>query len=260
MTDRAPEGGSGGADVRHVTLVPRRALRWLLVCGLVVGVVYALLLTHPQPLFAYELQHAGIVVHATQPIPDEMRATLDRARARLDTSTIADPARVHHVFMCQSRWLFALFAPNHYKAGGIANVYIGQNVFLRESDMQHDRLIGASGRPTPPDRPLSYFIAHEIMHVEHGCLLGPVGYSRLPKWADDGHADYVARDIDLSRALKGLQSGAPDLDPARSGLYVRYHLMVAYLIEKKRVEPRDLLEHPRDRDVIERELAALQAW
>ena len=70
----------------------------------------------------------------------------------------------------------------------------------------------------------------------------------------------MARDIDLSRALKGLQSGAPDLDPARSGLYVRYHLMVAYLIEKKQVEPRDLLEHPRERDVIERELAALQAW
>jgi len=83
VTDRAPEGGSGGADVRHVTLVPRRALRWLLMCGLVIGVGYALLLTHPQPLFAYELQHAGIVVHATQPIPDEMRATLDRARARL---------------------------------------------------------------------------------------------------------------------------------------------------------------------------------
>ena len=122
MTDRAPEGGSGGADVRHVTLVPRWALRWLLMCGLVIGVGYALLLTHPQPLFAYELQHAGIVVHATQPIPDEMRATLDRARARLNTSTIADPAPVRHVFMCQARWLFALFARNHYKAGGIANV------------------------------------------------------------------------------------------------------------------------------------------
>lgn len=243
-----------------MTFVPRRGLRCLLVCGLVIGVVYTLLLTHPQPLFAYKLEHAGIVVHATQPIPDEMRATLDRARARLNASTIADPARVRHVFMCQSRWLFALFALNHYKAGGVANVYVGQNVFLRESDMQHDRLVGASGRPAPADRPLSYFIAHEIMHVEHGCLLGLVGYSRLPKWADDGHADYVARDIDLSRALAGLQSGAPDLDPARSGLYVRYHLMVAYLIEKKHVEPRDLLEHPRERDVVEGELAALKAW
>jgi hypothetical protein len=41
---------------------------------------------------------------------------------------------------------------------------------------------------------------------------------------------------------------------------VRYHLMVAYLIEKRHVEPRNLLEHPRERDVVERELAALQAW
>jgi hypothetical protein len=189
-----------------------------------------------------------------------MRATLDRARARLNRSTIPDPARVQHVFMCQSRWLFAFFARNNYNVAGVADVFIGQNIFLRESDLEHDRLIGASGRPAPADRPLSYFIAHEIMHIEHGRLLGRLGYLRLPQWADDGHADYVARDIDLAQALQGFKAVVPELSPARSGLYVRYQLMVAYLIEKKGVEPRDVLEHPRERDAIERELAALQAW
>ena len=162
--------------------------------------------------------------------------------------------------MCQSRWRFALFARYHYQVGGIANVYVGQNVFLRESDMAHDRLIGPSGLPAPADRPLSYFIAHEIMHIEHGRLLGRLGYLRLPRWADDGHADYVARDVDLAQALEGLKSGARELDPAQSGLYVRYHLMVAYLVEKKRIEPRALLAHPGDRDGIEHELAALPSW
>jgi hypothetical protein len=243
-----------------MTSGPKRWIRWTLTGMLTLVVAYTAIIIYPQPLFAYELEHAGIVVHATQPIPEAMRGTLERARARLNRSTIADPARVPQIFMCQSRWLFALFARTAYNAGGLTDVVIGQNVFLRESDMEHDRLIGASGRPTPPDRPLSYFIAHEIMHLEHGQLLGRMAYLRLEKWADDGHADYVARDIDLAQTLQAFKTGARELDPARSGLYLRYQLMVAYLVEKKHVEPRDLLEHPPDRAVIERELAALQAW
>jgi hypothetical protein len=57
-----------------------------------------------------------------------------------------------------------------------------------------------------------------------------------------------------------LKSGARELDPAQSGLYVRYHLMVAYLIDKNHVEPRALLTHPGERDAIEHELAALPSW
>jgi hypothetical protein len=238
----------------------KQSLRWLVRLVLATAAAYGLLLTYPQPLFAYELEHARIVLHADRPVPKAMLTTLERVRARLDRSSIVDPARVQHVFVCQSPWRFAIFARNNYRVGGIANVYLGQNIFLRQSDMEHDRLIGPSGQPAPADRPLSYFVAHEIMHIEHGRLLGRLGYFRLPRWADDGDADYVARDIDLGKALQGLKSGAPELDPARSGLYVRYQLMVAYLVDRKHMSQRALLEHPGDQAVIERELAALPSW
>jgi hypothetical protein len=227
---------------------------------LMVGGAYALVLVHPQPLFAYELQHAGVVVHATRPIPDEMRATLDRVRARLDRTPLADPPHVDHVFICDSRWLFALFARTRYRVGGIADVFVGQHVFLRESDMEHDRLIGPGGQPVSSDRPLSYFIAHELMHLAHGRLLGRLGYARLPQWVDDGHADYVARDVDLDQALRAFKTGAKELDPLRSGLYIRFHLMVAYVLQKERMAPAALLEHPAAREAVERQLATLDAW
>ena len=57
--------------------------------------------------------------------------------------------------------------------------------------------------------------------------------------------------------MRGFKNGAPELDPVRSGLYVRYHLMVAYLVEKRGIDPAALLERPGDRDSIERELEAL---
>jgi hypothetical protein len=237
-----------------------RLLRRSLLTLLAVSVAYMLLLVFPQPLFAYELTHAGITIHSTTPIPDAMRTTLERVRLRLARSPLAPEAGDAHVFICHSRWIFALFARQNYRVGGIANAFIGQHVFLRESDMVNDRLIGPSGQPVAADRPLSYFIAHELMHIANTRTIGRRRYSQLPQWVDDGYADYVARDIDLGGALQQLKAGARELDPRQSGLYLRYQLMVAYLLEKKGWKLEELLLHPPDREAVERDLEALTGW
>jgi hypothetical protein len=234
----------------------RRSLLTLAAASL----AYLALLVYPQPLFAYELRHAGIVLHARHPIPEAMIATLERVRLRLDRSPIGAAAHDAHVFICESQPLFALFARQNYRVGGVANWPIGGHVFLRESDLQNDRLIGPSGRPVAADRPLSYFIAHELMHIANVRTIGRLGYSQMPQWIDDGYADYVARDIDYGAALAKLKSAARELDPARSGLYLRYHLMVAYLLDKKGMAIGDLLAHPPDRQSVERELMTRDAW
>ena len=234
--------------------------RWGMLLVVTLLVAYGVLLLYPQPLFAHELRHEGIVLHATRPIPGAMHATLRRVQARLDRSPVYSSGTVTHVFICEPRWLFALFARNNYRAGGIANAYLRGHVFLRESDMDRDRLIGPSGQPVPVDRPLSYFIAHELMHVAIARTLGPWRYSRLPRWVDDGYADYVARDIDLGEALQGFKEGRRELAPERSGLYVRYHLMVAHALEKSGLTPRALLETPPEGGDVERQLLALVSW
>ncbi len=237
-----------------------RAARRAAVGVVAVVAAYALVLVYPQPLFAYELEHAGIVVHSIRPIPEAMKTTLERARQRLERSPLLADTYGVHVFMCPPTWLFALFARQNYRAGGIANVYIGQHVFLRAADMEHDRLMSPSGRPVPADRPLSYFVAHEIMHVAHGRVVGRWRYFHVPQWLDDGDADLVGRDFDFNAALRGYQAGARDLDPLRSGLYVRYALMVAFAVDKLHQPIAALLAHPPDREPIERALAALAAW
>jgi hypothetical protein len=153
-----------------------------------------------------------------------------------------------------------VFARQNYRVGGVTDWLVGQHVFLRESDMAHDRLIGPSGRPVDADRPLSYFIAHEVMHIANARTVGRWRYARLPQWVDDGYADYVARDIPLGDALRKLKEGARELDPRRSGLYVRYQLMVANVLEKQRVPLDELLAAPPPLEAIESELYALEAW
>lgn len=222
--------------------------------------VYLVLLAYPQPLFAYELTAAGISVHSTQPIPEAMKATLERARARLDRSPLSGATRGAHVFICHSRWLFGVFARQNYRAGGVTDGFVGQHVFLRDSDMEHDRLIGPSGRPVAADRPLSYFIAHELMHVANVRAVGRWRYARMPQWVDDGYADYIARDIELDAALTKMKEDARELDPRRSGLYLRYHLMVAFLLEKRQLMLQELLVNAPAREAVEAQLTALARW
>lgn len=222
--------------------------------------LYLVVLAYPQPLFAYEMRHAGIVLHSTQPVPAAMAATLERVRARLDRSPLSAAAGDAHVFICHSRSLFALFARQNYRVGGIADWLVGQHVFLRESDMTADRLIGPSGHPVAADRPLSYFIAHELMHIATARSVGRHQYARLPQWVDDGYADYVARDIDYAAALHAFKGDARELDPARSGLYLRYHLMVAYLLERQGMTVSTLMTDPPPRERVEEALRNLARW
>ena len=222
--------------------------------------LYLALLAYPQPLFAHELTSAGITVHATRPIPEAMKATLERVRARLDRSPLNAGTRDVHVFICHSPWLFGLFARQNYRVGGVADWLVGQHVFLRESDMENDRLISPSGQPVAADRPLSYFIAHELMHVANVRAVGRWRYARMAQWIDDGYADYIARDIDLAGALQKMKEGARELDPRRSGLYLRYQLMVAYLLDKERMPLEKVLAAPPPREEVEGRLGALSGW
>lgn len=77
------------------------------------------------------------------------------------------------------------------------------------------------------DRPLSYFIAHEITHVQQVAALGRWRYARTPDWLVEGFADQVAKagDFDTAANLRLLRDGAQELDP-RLGLYRRHQLAV----------------------------------
>jgi hypothetical protein len=107
---------------------------------------------------------------------------------------------------------------------------------------------------------LSYFIAHELMHIANVRAVGRWRYARMAQWIDDGYADYIARDIDLGGSLQKMKEGARELDPRRSGLYLRYQLMVAFLLDKQSMPLDALLAAPPRREQIEGQLVALPTW
>jgi hypothetical protein len=217
---------------------------------------WAVLVIHPEPLFAYTAQRANIVLHARRPFPAETRPMLDDVLRRVSRSAIYDPARVHHVFLCDTPALFGFLALWDWRAGGVAQTMADGNVLIRPYDIQRGTVFGRAGEVKSRERGLSYFIAHEVTHAMTADHVGRWRYQRLSAFQTEGYADYVAfaRHLDVGRERQGLLRETPEMNPAQSGLYRRYELLTDYLLDRRGLKVDDLLARPMDRRHVEAEL------
>jgi hypothetical protein len=207
---------------------------------------YLVLLCHPGFFFRHTFSYGGITLYSDEPIPSHAaEQVLKGAEQRLARSPLfrTRSGAGIRVYICNRRWRFILFANQKYHVGGLTYPPLSNNIFLRAVDFDADRLIGPSGTAVPGERTLTYFIAHEIMHTLIADELGALAYSRLPAWKDEGYSDHVAKgaSFHFEHALGLLRSGDREIDPRRSGLYLRYNLLVAYLLEQKRISVHEML-------------------
>jgi len=253
-TDAAPPGGARPSRARAAIRIARRAV--LIVVA--VAAAWIGLSIHPQPLFAYNARRANVVLHARQPLPPEAGVLLDEVVRRLALSPLYKPARSHDVFLCDTPALFAMFALWDRRVGGIAQVHLAGNVFIRPVNLAHGRVIGPSGDEKPGERTLAYYVTHEVAHVLTAEHVGRWRYFRLAAFQREGYADHVGfgHAFDLARGRAQLAAGVPEMNPRQSGLYRRYELLVVYLLQRRGMTVEQLLERPLDARALEAELIA----
>jgi len=206
---------------------------------------YVVLMARPHLLFPYQARAGNVVLHMRVPATSPARAIAAAAQQRVSRSPLYRAQDTYDVFLCDTPALFAFFAPVNRNVGGIADVYLTRYVFLRPSRLDRDRLVGPSGVEAAGDRTLTYFIAHEITHIITARHLGSWRYIGLVVWQREGYADYVGKGsrFDFAAALRDFRAGTKDFDPRRSGLYLRYHLLVAELLDRRGMSVQELLSH-----------------
>ena len=244
----------------------KKIARAVLLAGLGLGVIFILYLTllcHPGLFFPHAFTRGGITVYSDEPIPpDAAGRILEEVERRLTRSPLAESQQLRdlRVYICNRRWRFVLFANYRYRVAGLAYAPLTDNVFLRAARFDTNRLIGPSGREVPGERTLDYYLAHELVHVLVARELGIVEHWRLPAWKNEGYADLIAKggDFDFERVRGQFRRGDRELDPKRSGLYLRYHLLVAYLLQHRGVGAHELLKGEFDRARLEREILAIE--
>ncbi|SFD00666.1 hypothetical protein [Massilia yuzhufengensis] len=204
---------------------------------LAVALLYALIVAIPKPMFPYRAVYQNYQVWSDQPIPAEIAGVLDDVTRRLRTSTVHDRTTPVEIFFCNEPWRLWLYGRRFStRMGGAADVWLTRQVFIRASDIAANRIHSPGPGPIADaaQRPLSYFIAHEITHSDVSRRFGRTVMLRYPEWLLEGYADYVGKggdfDFDENRAL--FLRGAWELG-RKSGLYRGYHLKVAYLLDKE---------------------------
>jgi hypothetical protein len=213
--------------------------------------LYLFLLCHPGLFFRHSLRRGGITLYSDEPIPSHSaEQVLKGVEQRLAGSPLFHPRSTDDIraYICNQRWRFILFANVRSHVGGLTYPPLSNNIFLRAADLDADRLIGPSGKAVPGERTLTYFVAHEIMHTLLADELGAVAYWRLPDWKNEGYADHVAKgsSFQFGHALGQLRRGDREMDPQKSGLYLRYNLLVTYILDQKGISVHELLNREFD--------------
>jgi len=214
------------------------------------------LLAFPDPLFSASMSHGQFIVRSDRPINPAMARVLDDAARRLRTSELYDARATFRIFICNEPWRMWLYSRNA-AIGGSADTLVTRNIYLREVDIAANRIVPPGGMLADAQtRPLSYFIAHEAAHVMQARAFGRLLKLRYPAWLVEGYADWVAKagDFDVAENRRLLRRGDPRLDYGRSGLYRRYHLMVATLLRRPGATVRHLFADPPDEDDVIRAL------
>ena len=236
----------------------KRAVGALLALFALAG-LYLALLRHPGLFFGHSFTRGNITLHSDRPIPQKAAVVvLDDAAARLARSPLHSPRsqRPIAIYLCNDRWRFELFANIGYQVGGLTYTWLTDNVFLRPSRIETNRLIAPNGDDVPGERTLSYYVAHEIMHVYIARDIGSIRFLRLPVWVNEGYCDYVAKGTSFSydKAVAALKRDDPEMHYEHSGLYSRYHLRVAHLLDRREISVARLLSAQFDPSEIDREI------
>ncbi len=203
-------------------------------CVALTGTAVAALI-HPQPLFPYHVTHGQLSLYSDRQFEAARAAeVLADVERRLFRSSLRDDNE-HRIFISNSEWRRRILFLWNAGAAGVNYYPLTRNVFIGRADPDSDRVMTSAGEPKSPPRTLGYYAAHEIAHTLIKQQLTPSQQLKLPRWVNEGLADDIGfgDDADIKGLIHRLQTSDPDLDPARSGHYDRYRLLVRYMMKRK---------------------------
>lgn len=213
-------------------------------------IIYIALVLYPNPFFSHKYTYKNFTVYSDKPIEKAIEFVLDDTQNRIEKSELCSPKDTHTIFICNATWRLELFTRNS-KVGGAVNSF-SSNVYIRESDFKNNKIVKEKEIYQAASRPLSYYMAHELTHVmQH--KISNIMILTTPKYIIEGYADYIGKEpnFDYDKFLEDYKN-RDFFMTIESGMYNRYHLLIAYLMDKKGMTFREIVEQKPSREEVEK--------
>ncbi|MCU4654417.1 hypothetical protein N8I71_16375 [Roseibacterium sp. SDUM158016] len=185
----------------------------------------------PDPFFRHARGGGLVTFHSTSPLPAEAEGLAREVTAAFVAAPLGLPDHAVDVWLVDEGWPVLLFFAGSRRASGLTYpVASTRNVFLRHADLPRNRLVRGDLVVSPP-RTLSYYLVHEITHLMVAERVGRMAVVRMPRWVNEGFADYVALGPAPPAMVALAQSGAA-LPAALWGTYARERVCVTLALAR----------------------------
>ena len=144
---------------------------------------------YPQPLFGHQLDHKGITLYSTQPIPvDQGEELLSQIRSEISVSEIHDSKKKFEIFICNSKALYTFLGPLSREAFG----FFYLNTIIAHADLETN--MAKAYRANHNTRSFTSVATHEICHEMIRDKFGFLSSYTKPKWLHEGYCEYIAKE------------------------------------------------------------------
>lgn len=237
-----------------------KVLRRVFFSALAVVSAYTMMIFFPSFLYAYEYKNGNVKIYSDQKLPSNIDGLTLSILERIRKSAYFNAQDEYKVFISNETWRWRLVANLRPHAGGF-NIELRPNhSFIRPSVIAENRILPPRGSlADAEDRDLAYFISHEITH---GMMVNAIGLStslfKTQTWIKEAYADMIGKkSFDYAGNLAQLKADEKRLQIS-SGLYVRYHLALVYLLEKKGMSFPEIIKNNPKLEEVTQEMLALK--
>lgn len=196
---------------------------------------------YPEPLFGHQLEHEGITIHSTQPIPSEKAKTLiSQIRTEIRESELHNEKQVFQIFLCNSKPLYTFFNPFSRNSFGQTN--LSSKIIIANTNL--DTNIATAFRDEHNERSFVGVATHEIGHEMIKDELGLLSAYRAPKWLNEGYCEYISGESSFPEK-EGIEMIAKGKGEKSSSFkYFEYRKMVEFCLKERGTTIKDLFSDP----------------
>ena len=194
---------------------------------------------YPQPLFGHQLDHKGITLYSTQPIPvDKGEELLSQIRSEISVSEIHDSKKKFEIFICNSKELYTFFGPLVRDTFG----FFYLNTIIAHADLETN--MAKAYRANHNTRSFTSVATHEICHEMIRDKFGFLSSHTKPKWLQEGYCEYIAKESSFPENLGYEMIAKGKADKSNSFKYFEYRKMVEFYLDKKGYTIGELFSSP----------------
>ncbi|MCD4796075.1 MAG: hypothetical protein K8R49_02755 [Candidatus Cloacimonetes bacterium] len=219
---------------------------------IVLALLFILFVLFPNlTIYRHKVIYKNFRIYSDKEIDGSIHQILDEVEKKLSCSEIYNDHMKYRMYLSSSIKLYAVFVPGQKDAFAAA-FPIFKNIFVSQTDVKNNKVYRNSVEDN--ERSLSSVLAHEAVHILIEKKIGIGGNCKLTTWKKEGYCEYISVDEPLNMIEAFNTVYSPGNQSSSSFSYLRYRLLVTYLLEEKGYSFQEMVETEFDLHQLETEL------